>query len=146
VTWEKLRWLRSITSLPILLKGIVTAEDALLALEYGANGIIVSNHGGRQLDGTVASIDALPEVVHAVAGRCEVYFDGGIRRGTDVLKALALGAHAVLVGRPILWGLAVNGLEGVQHVLEMLYDELTMAMALAGCPTLSSIERSLVLQ
>jgi 4-hydroxymandelate oxidase len=145
VTWEKLRWLRSITSLPILLKGIVTAEDALLALEYGVNGIIVSNHGGRQLDGTVASIDALSEVVHAVAGRCEVYVDGGIRRGTDVLKALALGAHAVLVGRPILWGLAVNGLEGVQHVLDMVYDELTMAMALAGCPTLSSVDRSLVL-
>ncbi len=144
VTWETVRWLRSITSLPILLKGIVTAEDALVALEYGINGIIVSNHGGRQLDGTVASIDALPEVSRVVAGRCEVYFDGGIRRGTDILKALALGAHAVLVGRPILWGLAVNGLEGVQHVLELLYNEFTLAMALAGCPTLESIDRSLI--
>jgi 4-hydroxymandelate oxidase len=144
VTWETVRWLRSITSLPILLKGIVTAEDALVALEYGINGIIVSNHGGRQLDGTVASIDALPEVAHAVAGRCEVYFDGGIRRGTDVLKALALGAHAVLVGRPILWGLAVNGLEGVQHVLELLYNEFILAMALAGCPTLESIDHTLI--
>ncbi|HEY4033650.1 MAG TPA: alpha-hydroxy acid oxidase [Ktedonobacteraceae bacterium] len=144
VTWETVRWLRSITSLPILLKGIVTAEDALVALEYGVNGIIVSNHGGRQLDGTVASIDALPEVSRAVAGRCEVYLDGGIRRGTDVLKALALGAHAVLVGRPILWGLAADGLDGVQHVLDILCNELTLAMALAGCPTLSSIDRSLI--
>ena len=144
VTWETVRWLRSITSLPILLKGIVTAEDALVALEYGINGIIVSNHGGRQLDGTVASIDALPEVSRAVAGQCEVYFDGGIRRGTDILKALALGAHAVLLGRPILWGLAVNGLEGVQHVLELLYNEFTLAMALAGCPTLRDIDRSLI--
>ena len=144
VTWDTVRWLRSITSLPILLKGIVTAEDALVALEYGVNGIIVSNHGGRQLDGTVASIDALPEVARAVAGRCEVYVDGGIRRGTDVLKALALGAHAVLVGRPILWGLAANGLEGVQHVLELLSNELTLAMALAGCPTLESIDHALI--
>ncbi|HEX3640842.1 MAG TPA: alpha-hydroxy acid oxidase [Ktedonobacteraceae bacterium] len=144
VTWETIRWLRPLTSLPILLKGIVAAEDALIALEYGINGIIVSNHGGRQLDGTVASIDALPEVARAVASRCEVYVDGGIRRGTDVLKALALGAHAVLVGRPILWGLAVNGVEGVQHVLELLYNELTMAMALAGCPTLKDIDRLLI--
>ena len=144
VTWETVRWLRSITSLPILLKGIITAEDALVALENGVDGIIVSNHGGRQLDGTVASIDALPEIARAVAGRCEVYVDGGIRRGTDVLKALALGAHAVLIGRPILWGLAVNGLDGVQHVLKLLYDELTLAMALAGCPTLKSIDRSLI--
>lgn len=144
LTWEILTWLRSITTLPILLKGILTAEDALLALEYGAAGIIVSNHGGRQLDGVVASIEALPEVVEAVAGRCEVYVDGGVRRGTDVLKALALGARAVLLGRPILWGLAVNGETGVHDVLQLLRAELELAMTLAGCPTLRSITRSLV--
>lgn len=144
LTWELLPWLRSITSLPILLKGILTAEDAHLALKYGAAGIIVSNHGGRQLDSVVAGIEALPEVVEAVAGRCEVYVDGGIRRGTDVLKALALGARAVLLGRPILWGLTVNGEVGVYHVLQLLRAELELSMALAGCPTLESITRSLV--
>ena len=144
LTWEILPWLRSITKLPVLLKGILTAEDARLALEYGAAGLIVSNHGGRQLDGVVASMEALPEVVEAVAGRCEVYVDGGVRRGTDVLKALALGARAVLLGRPILWGLAVNGEVGVHHVLQLLRAELELAMALAGCPTLGGITRSLV--
>jgi isopentenyl diphosphate isomerase/L-lactate dehydrogenase-like FMN-dependent dehydrogenase len=144
LTWETVDWLRSITSLPIVLKGILTAEDALLAIEHGVSGIVVSNHGGRQLDSCVTGIEALPEIVEAVAGRCEVYMDGGIRRGTDILKALALGARAVLVGRPILWGLAVNGAQGVQHVLEILRDELQLAMKLSGCPTLASIERSLV--
>jgi isopentenyl diphosphate isomerase/L-lactate dehydrogenase-like FMN-dependent dehydrogenase len=143
-TWETLDWLRSLTKLPILLKGILTAEDALLAMEHDIQGIIVSNHGGRQLDGAIESIEALPEVVAAVAGRCEVYVDGGIRRGTDVLKALALGARAVLVGRPIIWGLAVNGHEGVRSVLELLRVELEMAMMLAGQPTLKTIDRSLV--
>lgn len=144
LTWESLSWLRSITSLPILLKGILTAEDALLAVEHGINGIVVSNHGGRQLDTAIPSIEALPEIVEAVAGRCEVYVDGGIRRGTDILKALALGARAVLVGRPVLWGLAVNGAEGVFHVLEILRKELELAMALAGRPTLESIDRTLL--
>ena len=144
LTWEILPWLRSLTKLPILLKGILTAEDARLALSYGAAGIIVSNHGGRQLDSVVAGIEALPEVVEAVAGKLEVYVDGGIRRGTDVLKALALGACAVLLGRPILWGLAVNGESGVHHVLQLLRTEFELAMALAGCPTLLSITRSLV--
>src|SRR5439155_5470331 len=120
LTWESLAWLRSLTSLPIVLKGILTAEDAALAVQHGVDGIIVSNHGGRQLDGVSASIEALPEVVEAVNGRCEVYLDGGVRRGTDILKALALGARAVLVGRPILWGLAASGVEGVSHVLELL--------------------------
>lgn len=143
-TWDKLAWLRSITSLPILLKGILTAEDALLAVEHGIDGIIVSNHGGRQLDGVLSGIEALPEVVEAVNGRCEVYMDGGIRRGTDVLKALALGARAVLVGRPILWGLAVNGEVGVAHILEILRSELELAMVLSGRPTIASIDRSLV--
>ena len=122
----------------------MTAEDALLALEHGVSGIIVSNHGGRQLDSTVTSIEALPEVVEAVAGRCEVYMDGGIRRGTDIFKALALGARAVLVGRPILWGLAVDGASGVQQVLSILHTELERAMKLAGCPTIATINRALV--
>lgn len=144
LTWETVDWLRSLTSLPLILKGILTAEDALLALEHGVSGIIVSNHGGRQLDSAVTSIEALPEIVEAVAGRCEVYMDGGIRRGTDILKALALGARAVLVGRPVLWGLAVDGAQGVQRVLQILRDELHLAMQLSGCPTLASIKRSLV--
>src|SRR2546421_3038803 len=144
ITWEDLDWLRSLTSLPIILKGILTAEDALLAVEHGIDGLVVSNHGGRQLDSVQASIEALPEVVEAAGGRCEIYLDGGIRRGTDILKALALGARAVLIGRPILWGLAANGLEGVSHVLELLRAELELAMSLAGCPTLSIIDRSLL--
>ncbi len=144
LTWDVLPWLRSITTLPIVLKGILTAEDALLAVEHGVEGIIVSNHGGRQLDTALASIEALPEVVEAVAGRCEVFMDSGIRRGTDVIKALALGARAVLIGRPILWGLAVNGPAGARHVLELLRNELEMAMVLSGRPTIASIDRSLV--
>ncbi|HLJ81199.1 MAG TPA: alpha-hydroxy acid oxidase [Ktedonobacterales bacterium] len=144
LTWEALDWLRSVTSLPVIVKGILTGEDAALAVEHGAAAIIVSNHGGRQLDGALAGIEALPEVVETVRGRCEVYVDGGIRRGTDVLKALALGARGVLVGRPILWGLAVSGSAGVRHVLEILHSELELAMALAGRPTLASIDRSLV--
>jgi isopentenyl diphosphate isomerase/L-lactate dehydrogenase-like FMN-dependent dehydrogenase len=144
LTWESLAWLRSLTSLPIILKGILTAEDAAIAVQHGVNGIIVSNHGGRQLDSVSPGIEALPEVAEAVGGRCELYLDGGIRRGTDVLKALALGARAVLVGRPTLWGLAVNGADGVYHVLELLRAELELAMALAGQPRLSSIDRSLV--
>jgi len=144
LTWESLSWLRSITSLPVLVKGILTAEDAVLAVEHGVTGIIVSNHGGRQLDTALASVDALPEIVEAVTGRCEVYIDGGIRRGTDILKALALGARAVLVGRPILWGLAANGAQGVFQVLEILRKELELSMALAGRPTLDSIDRTLL--
>jgi len=143
-TWETISWLRSLTSLPILLKGILTAEDALLAVEHGVAGIFVSNHGGRQLDGVQATIDALPEVVAAVQGRCEVYLDGGIRRGTDVLKALALGARAVFVGRPVLWGLAANGADGAYDVLELLRRELELAMALSGRPTLDSVDASLL--
>jgi isopentenyl diphosphate isomerase/L-lactate dehydrogenase-like FMN-dependent dehydrogenase len=144
LTWESLSWLRSITSLPILLKGILTAEDALLAIEHSMDGIIVSNHGGRQLDTALASIEALPGIVEAVAGRCEVYVDGGIRRGTDILKALALGARAVLVGRPVLWGLAAGGAEGAYRVLEILRKELELAMALSGRPTLNSVDRTLL--
>ena len=144
LTWEVIPWLRSATSLPILLKGILTAEDAMRAVHAGIDGIIVSNHGGRQLDGVLPTIEALPEVVQAVDGRCEVYMDGGIRRGTDILKALALGARAVLIGRPVIWGLSVNGEAGVRDVLRILQEELTLAMRLAGCPTIASIDRSLV--
>ncbi len=139
LTWADIAWLRSVTSLPLVLKGLLTAEDALLAVEHGIDGIVVSNHGGRQLDTVPATIEALPEVVEAVAGRCEVYLDGGIRRGTDALKVLALGARAVFVGRPILWGLAVNGEAGARHVLELLHTELELAMALAGRPTIASV-------
>jgi 4-hydroxymandelate oxidase len=145
ITWETLHWLRSITSLPIILKGILTAEDALMAVEYGAAAIIVSNHGGRQLDGAITSIEALPEIVEAVAGRCEIYLDGGIRRGTDILKALALGARAVLIGRPILWGLAVNGEEGVFDVLRILREEFELNMALVGRNKLADIDSALIL-
>src|SRR3989442_777182 len=134
LTWKDIDWLRSIGRLPVLLKGIMTAEDAKLAAEHGVAGIIVSNHGGRQLDSTLGTLDVLPDVVRAVAGRAEVYLDGGVRRGTDVLKALALGAKAVLVGRPVLWGLALGGADGVQAVLNHLRSELDLAMALAGRP------------
>lgn len=144
LTWEALDWLSSITTLPVVVKGILTAEDAQLAVTHGAAGIVVSNHGGRQLDGVLAGIDALPEVVEAVDGRCEVYMDGGVRRGTDVLKALALGARAVLLGRPVLWGLAVDGEAGVTRTLTLLAEELKLAMMLSGRPTLASIDRSLI--
>jgi 4-hydroxymandelate oxidase len=144
LTWDMVEWLRGETKLPILLKGIIAAEDAALAAERGVDGIIVSNHGGRQLDGTEATLRALPRVVDAVAGRSEVFMDGGVRRGTDVLKALALGARAVLVGRPCLWGLAAAGEEGVARVLEMFRQELMLAMALCGCPDVEAIDRSLI--
>jgi isopentenyl diphosphate isomerase/L-lactate dehydrogenase-like FMN-dependent dehydrogenase len=144
LTWDVIDWLRARTSLPLVLKGIVTAEDATMAASAGVEGIIVSNHGGRQLDSTMPTIAALPEVLEAVHGRCEVYVDGGIRRGTDVLKALALGARAVLVGRPVIWGLAVGGAAGVQDVLHILQTELALAMRLAGRTHVQSVDRSLV--
>ncbi|KAJ8288727.1 hypothetical protein COCON_G00013860 [Conger conger] len=129
---EDIVWLKKMTSLPVVLKGVLTAEDAKLALQCGVDGILVSNHGGRQLDSVPATIDALPEIVEAVEGRVEVFLDGGVRRGTDVLKALALGARAVFVGRPILWGLACGGDTGVSKILQMLREELRLALALAG--------------
>jgi 4-hydroxymandelate oxidase len=144
LTWDSISWLRSETSLPIVLKGIIAAEDAALAAQAGADGIVVSNHGGRQLDGCEPTLRALPRVVEAAAGRCEVYMDGGVRRGTHVLKALALGARAVLIGRPVLWGLAAGGQEGVARVLEMFRAELTLAMQLAGCPSLAAVGPALV--
>lgn len=132
-TWDDIAWLRSITRLPVLLKGITHPADALLAMEHGAAGIIVSNHGGRTLDTLPATAELLPAVVQAVNGAVPVLVDGGIRRGTDVLKAMALGASAVLVGRPVLHGLANGGAQGVAHVLRLLRDELEIAMALCGC-------------
>ncbi len=144
LTWEDVSWLRSLTRLPVVLKGILHPEDAALAVEHGAAGIVVSTHGGRQLDGLPPSIQALPAVADAVGERAEVYLDGGVRRGTDVLKALALGARAVFVGRPVLWGLAANGAAGVRHVLELLRSELELAMVLAGRPDIESIDASLV--
>jgi 4-hydroxymandelate oxidase len=139
LTWEAIEWLRSVSSLPLVLKGVLTAEDARLSVDHGASGIVVSNHGGRQLDGAVSTASVLREIVEAVNGRAEVYVDGGIRRGTDVMKALALGARAVLVGRPYLWGLAVNGEAGVAHVIELLRAELDLSMGLSGMPNLRSI-------
>lgn len=139
LTWRDVEWLRSLTALPIVLKGVLTAEDARRAVDAGVGGIVVSTHGGRQLDGAVAALDALPEVVDAAGGDLEVLVDGGVRRGTDVLIALALGARAVLVGRPVLWGLAVGGEAGAGRVLSTLRDELEDAMALSGRPTLADV-------
>jgi len=139
ITWEDLEQLCGEYELPILVKGVITGEDAALSVEHGAAGIVVSNHGGRQLDNTPATIDALPECVEAVAGRIPVLIDGGIRRGTDVAVALALGAEAVLIGRPALWGLAWDGEAGARRALEMLTDELRLALALLGCPTPSDL-------
>lgn len=144
VTWHDLEWLQSLCPLPLVLKGILRGDDAVRAVEYGARAIVVSNHGGRQLDGAIASLDALTEVVEAVNGRAEVLLDGGIRRGVDILKALALGAKAVLIGRPVLWGLAVSGEAGVAHVISLLKEELDVAMALSGCTKLQDIDSSLV--
>jgi 4-hydroxymandelate oxidase len=146
LTWSAVEWLRGQTRLPLLVKGILTEEDARIAIDNGVNGVIVSNHGGRQLDGASASISALPEVVDAVAGRADVLMDGGVRRGTDVLKALALGARAVCIGRPYLWALAAAGEAGVRDVLRLLREELALAMALGGRPNIASIDRSLVIR
>ena len=142
LTWHDLEWIVSESGMPLILKGIVTREDATLAIEHGVAGIIVSNHGGRQLDGAPATLDALPEVVEAVAGRCEVYVDGGIRRGTDVLKALALGARATLIGRAVASGLAVAGEAGVLDVLTMLHDEIEVGLALLGCTSPDQVTRN----
>ena len=146
LTWATIDWLRRATHLPIVLKGIMTGEDGALAVEHGVDGIIVSNHGGRQLDTTIPTITALPEVVAAVHGQCEVLVDGGIRRGTDIVKALALGARAVLIGRPALWGLTVGGAEGVRHVLDILRRELEVDLANCGYPTPASIPPQVVRQ
>jgi isopentenyl diphosphate isomerase/L-lactate dehydrogenase-like FMN-dependent dehydrogenase len=145
LTWDDVGWVRErIGNLPLLVKGILTAEDAELAVAAGVDGIVVSNHGGRQLDGATACLTALPEVAAAAAGRVPVLMDGGIRRGTDVVKALALGADAVLAARPVIWGLAVDGEAGAADVLRILRLEFENAMALCGCRTVAEIDSALV--
>lgn len=139
--WKRLGWLRSLTGLPLVLKGVRTVDDALIAADHGIDGIIVSNHGGRYLDGVPASIEVLPDIADAVGGDIEVYLDSGIRRGTDVLKALTMGARAVMIGRPVFWGLAVGGEEGVYRVLEILREEFDHAMAFCGITNVEGLDR-----
>ena len=143
-TMADLEELRKTWTGPLLVKGTVTAEDALAAVDAGADGIIVSNHGGRQLDGCIPTLEALPEIADAVGDRAEVFLDGGVRRGTDVVKALALGAKACLIGRPWLWGAASGGADGVERILELLHDEIDRALALAGRPSVADIDRGAV--
>jgi 4-hydroxymandelate oxidase len=144
VTWTDVEWLRSLTKLPVILKGICRADDAKRAVECGVGSIVVSNHGGRQMDTAPPTIEVLPRCAEAVDGRMPILLDGGVRRGLDVLKAIALGATAVQVGRPILWGLAAGGQEGVEIALELLRQEFDLAMAMAGCTSLKSITRDLI--
>ena len=141
VTWRDLEWLAG-HGLPVVLKGVLTAEDARLAVEHGAAAVVVSNHGGRQLDGVAASVDALPEVAEAVDGRVEVLLDGGVRRGVDVLRSLALGARAVLVGRAPIWGLAAAGEDGVRAVLDLLQKEVELGLMLLGCSSPAQVTRA----
>ncbi|WP_179061224.1 alpha-hydroxy acid oxidase [Pseudomonas taiwanensis] len=143
-TWKDLEWLQSLTRLPVLVKGVMNPRDAVRAVEQGVAGIVVSNHGGRTLDSLPATLDVLPAIAQAVQGRVPLLLDGGVRRGTDVFKALALGASAVLIGRPYVHGLAVAGASGVAHVLHLLRTELEVAMALTGCTRLTEIEASLI--
>jgi len=144
VTWKDVEWLRSLSSLPLILKGILTAEDAELAVGAGADGLIVSNHGARNLDTSPAAIDALREVAETIAGRMPVLVDGGVRRGTDIVKALAIGAVAVLIGRPYCYGLGVGGADGVKRAVDILRNELEMAMMLTGSANLGQIDRTLL--
>src|SRR5690606_26980342 len=143
-TWDDLAQLREWTRLPIVLKGILHPEDALRAIDAGMDGIVVSNHGGRQVDGSIAALDALPEVVEAVRGRISVLFDSGIRRGADVLKAIALGADAVLLGRPYIWGLATGGAAGVSEVLRRLLADLDLSLALTGMSRIDALNGSIL--
>ena len=144
LTWKDLEWFVSITKLPVIVKGVMTGEDARLCVEHGASALVVSNHGGRQLDGAQSGIAVLPEVIKAIDGRIEVLVDGGVRRGTDVIKALALGARAVLIGRPYMYALALGGESGVRRMLDLLKREVSLAMALCGRPTVESIDGTLV--
>lgn len=146
INWSDLEWLVGITSLPVVVKGVVRSDDARRALELGARGLVVSNHGGRQLDYAVASLDALPEVVEAVAGKIPVLLDGGVRRGTDVIKALCLGASGVLIGRPYLYALAAGGSDGVRQMLALLREEISISMTLLGAHNLSELSRDLLVR
>lgn len=144
LSWNDIGWIKDLTPLPLVLKGVMTGEDTRRAVDHGVEAVIVSNHGGRQLDGAPATLDVLPEVVEAADGQIEVYVDGGIRSGPDIVKCLALGARAVLLGRPYLWGLIVRGEEGVAEVLELLRDDLQLTMTLAGLPSVRRIDRTAV--
>jgi 4-hydroxymandelate oxidase len=144
LSWADLDWLSSNTALPVIPKGILHPDDARQAVEHGAEAIVVSNHGGRQLDSAIATLDALPAIVNAVGDAVEILLDGGVRRGTDVIKALALGARAVLIGRPYLWGLALGGSEGVQRILELLGTEIRRDLTLCGCATVEDADARLL--
>ena len=145
-TWQDLEWIKKAAGLPVVAKGIMTGEDVELCIETGADGVIVSNHGGRHLDNTLATVEVLPEAVAAARDKLEVYLDGGIRRGADVVKAIALGAKAVFIGRPLFWGLAVNGEKGVVRVLDILREEIEITMAKCGRPTIASIDSTAVVK
>ncbi|CAF0974386.1 unnamed protein product [Adineta steineri] len=144
LSWKDLDWIRSITSLPLILKGIMHPDDAITAIKHGIQGIIISNHGGRQLDSSLSTIDALSDIIKTIGHnqQIDIYVDGGVRRGTDILKAIALGAKAVLIGRPVIWGLAVDGEQGVRNILEILKKELNLAMMLCGCQTIADIKKN----
>jgi isopentenyl diphosphate isomerase/L-lactate dehydrogenase-like FMN-dependent dehydrogenase len=143
-TWKDLEWIKSASELPVVTKGIMTGEDVELCAEFGADGVIVSNHGGRHLDNTLATVEVLSEAVAASRGKTEIYLDGGIRRGADVVKAIALGAKAVFIGRPLFWGLALGGEQGVVRVLNILREEIEITMAKCGRPTIASIDSAVV--
>lgn len=145
-TWKDLEWIKSASDLPVVAKGVMTGEDVELCIDAGADGVIVSNHGGRHLDNTLATIEVLSEAVAAAKGKIEIYLDGGVRRGADVVKAIALGAKAVFIGRPLFWGLAVDGEKGVIRVLEILREEIEITMAKCGRPTVGSIDSSVVVK
>ncbi|CAF1022876.1 unnamed protein product [Adineta steineri] len=144
LSWKDLDWIRSITSLPLILKGIMHPDDAITTIKHGIQGIIISNHGGRQLDSSLSTIDALSDIIKAIGHnhQIDIYVDGGVRRGTDILKAIALGAKAVLIGRPVIWGLAVDGEQGVRNILEIFQKELNLAMMLCGCQTIADIKKN----
>lgn len=144
LTWRDIDWLKQQADMPIYLKGILHPKDAALAVEHGVNGIIVSNHGGRQLDGSIASIDALPAIAKAVNHQIPIIMDGGIRRGSDILKAIALGAQCVGIGRPVIWGLNHSGQQGVEAIFNILQSELELAMALAGCSSIDGISSDIL--
>ncbi|CAD7088335.1 unnamed protein product [Hermetia illucens] len=144
ITWADVDWLVKFTKLPVIAKGVLTREDAFLARDYGCKGIIVSNHGARQLDSVPATIEVLPTIVDVVGNDMTIMFDGGVRQGTDVFKALALGAKAVFMGRPLLWGLAVNGQKGAEHVLELVQRDLELTMKLSGCVNVSDITKDYI--